>query len=562
MNTKNNSNCDCQQHTERMEMKPSNNSQPQLHSKDNAPDTQVGIFDFRFNRPSPTRSALEESGRTSDTTTTTDCCDSQQKQQQKGDNMTVNNSNSDSNDDDGDVVSKRQPLHKQDVQNSEKALHESLSSELSNKLSSLRSTTQQAIQISYMEQERLSDDINSMQSRITYLKRKIGAARQELITKGGDDMSEKLMRLSLVKEVDSVDMSDAGGDNNEKYDFEVTYEAFKPNDNLNTFSGNNASKRGMLSTTLGSHNSELSSAAPSSHDESDVVSGSSSIFRITIGGIDGMPSRWRAREIEREKSEKMEVAQKNSSRNLTKDDVVSSNTTNDDNDKDVDEHAVDDDNHETATEKNTKEQQLITLKQLVTERESEISFLEKEMMNVDKEKTCLEDEISAMLRKREESKSGTNMGKGDLCEVIDSCRVHNHKLEKELLEETVALSVKQMNVELLAGELRDARKEFIQIQNIKDREKRESRRQERIGSPFESTSQSSHSSRVVRYEVPTNGFEAKQDAGRRSSGYTRNSSYLSNSSLSMESVVSMISAISADFGDLVDVLEDIDRSPR
>ena len=529
---------------------PSNNGlPPKSNVVNNKPENTLRVVNFEFdNRPNK----LNESGRTtqatSESTSSADEPDSQQQQQQQ------QHDNSESC---NGVV----PLHQQyDTR--------SLHTHLSNELTSLHSSTHQAIQMSYTEQENLSSDINTMQSRISYLKRKIGLARKELISKGGADMGDELLRLSLVKEVDSVDMTDdddeggGGGGNSEKNNFEVTYESFKSSsgnlisNKIGSSSSNNTSRRGLL-TQMGSQNSGLSSG-PSSHDESDVVSGSS-IFRITFGGADGMPSRWRARE---------ELAQKNSSSSLMKDEVkddskdecLSNSVAGDDMDDDF----VGDKDDDAVTE-NTKEQQLITLKQLVNDRESEISFLEKEMMTVEKEKSSLEDEVSMMTRNMEQSKTESTNEREKLVGAIDLCQLDNSRLEKELIETHVSLGVNKMNIELLGSELREARNMFIKIQMRKEREKYEyeRRRRKRIDPPQVnecSAPQSNQPLRLARYDVPMNDKEAYQDVGERKPGYARNTTSLSNSAVSMESAVTMMSALTSDFSDLVDVLEGIDST--
>jgi len=518
---------------------------PKSNGVNNKPENKLRVVNFEFdNRPNK----LNESGRTtqatSESTSSADEPDSQQQQQH----------------DNSESCNGVGPLHQQyDTR--------SLHTHLSNELTSLHSSTHQAIQMSYTEQEHLSSDINTMQSRISYLKRKIGLARKELIAKGGADMGDELLRLSLVKEVDSVDMTDeedgVGGGKSEKNNFEVTYESFKSSsgnlisNKIGSSSSNNTSRRGLL-TQMGSQNSGLSSG-PSSHDESDVVSGSS-IFRITFGGADGMPSRWRARE---------ELAQKNSSNSLMKDEVkddikdecLSNSIAGDDMDDDF----VGDKDDGAVTE-NTKEQQLITLKQLVNDRESEISFLEKEMMTVEKEKSTLEDEVSMMTRNMEQSKTESTNEREKLVGAIDLCQLDNSRLEKELMETHVSLGVNKMNIELLGNELREARNMFIKIQMRKEREKYEyeRRRRQRRNPPQVnecSTPQSNQPLRLARYEVPMkNDKEAYQDSGERKPGFARNTTSLSNSAVSMESAVTMMSALTSDFSDLVDVLEGIDST--
>ncbi len=534
------------QHLKRMALKePSNNGLPSSSNRDD----KISVVNFEFyNRPSKSKS-LNESGQTTQGTYESISSEDESPnshQQQMHDN------NSESHHTNGVG-----PLHQQSDNDTKRSLHQ----QLSNELTSLHLSTHEAIQLSYVEQEHLSNDISKMQSRISYLKRKIGLARQELIAKCGAHMGDELLRLSLVKEVDSVDMSDdeGGGGNGEGKDFEVTFESFKSNEH-NLISNNSNSNNNFIK--VGSQNSGLSSG-PSSHDDSDVVSGSSSLFRITFGGIDGMPSRWRNREMERERERSELLAKKNSHGSFVKDECVSNNNSVAGNETDgYDDGATDDTKDAAAATENTKEQQLITLKQLVTDRESEISFLEKEMMTVEKEKSSLENDISRMTSNMERSKIDAENEKDKLLGVIDLCQLDNRRLEKALMETTVSLGVNKMNIELLGKDLRDARKKFIEFQMRKERKKYERKREQRIDIPYlnESNSASNNGSnqplRVQRYEVPTN-MGSYRDAAERKPGYARNTTSLSNSGLSMESAITTMSALTSDFSDVVDVLEGV-----
>ncbi len=530
-------------HLKRMGLKePSHNGLPPSSNGDD----KNSVINFEFsNRPSKLK--LNESGQTTQGTyeSISSADESPDHQQSTHDNNSEAHTNGVG------------PLHQQhDDGNTKQSLH--------NELTSLHTSTHQAIQLSYLEQEHLSNDINKMQSRISYLKRKIGLARQELIAKCGAHMNDELLRLSLVKEVDSVDMSDdegGGCGNGEGKDFEVTFESFKSNEH-NLISNNNNSNNNFIK--VGSQNSGLSSG-PSSHDDSDVVSGSSSLFRITFGGIDGMPSRWRNREMERERERSELLAKKNSHGSLVKDEWLpnddSDSVAGDETDDDA-AAAADDNKDAAAATENAKEQQLITLKQLVNDRESEISFLEKEMMTVEKEKSSIENDISTMTSDMERSKIDAENEKDKLLGVIDLCQLDNRRLEKALLETTVSLGVNKMNIELLGNDLRDARKKFIEFQMRKERKKYERKREQRIDIPYlnEGNSASNNGSnqplRVQRYEVPIN-MGSYRDAGERKPGSARNTTALSNSGLSMESAVTTMSALTSDFSDVVDVLEGV-----
>lgn len=447
-------------------------------------------------------------------------------------------------------------------------LHEQLFTNLSNELTSLHSSTQQAIQMSYVEQEHVSNDNTVMQLRISYLKRKIGLARQELIAKGGVD-GDELLRLSLVKEVDSdlnmtTDESDDDDDRNEKSKntIEVTYESCKPSDNNNNNHNNyhRSSKLGSINSRKGLPSAAMGERRHSigSHDGSDAAaSATSSIFRITFGGADGMPSRWRAREMEREKSEALakKKKKKKKAKEIINGVVVRGGV------------AVAGDNNDGggSTPENSKEQQLITLKQLVNDRESEISFLEREMMNIDKEKSVLKNEISMLTSTMEQSHIRTINEKEKLIGVIDICQLDNRRLEKELLETSVSLDVMKMNIELLGNELREARNTFLEIQERKIREKSERRRSVQKRGDDGPTSSTNDESQLEDDKPQSNQTSVLRVARERKPGSARNTTALSNSGssrVSMESVVTMMSALTSDFSDLVDVLEGIDFSPR
>ena len=429
--------------------------------------------------------------------------------------------------------------------NSSSNIHKQLYTNLTNNLLNLHKSTQQSIQLSYMEQDHLFHDITTMTNRISYLQRQISVAREELIELGGDDMGEKLMRLSLVKEVDNICDSISEDKNDDASNtFEVTCESFKPDEKT--------------------------------QQRSSQVSGASSIFRISFGGADGMPSRWRAREEEREKQEEEAAAAAllNGSNKTT-----STSSAN---------------NERGGKNNNTKEQQLNTLIQLVHDRESDITHLEKEMIIIDREKSSLENEVSVLTTNITKSQSTTRDEKQKLIGVLDVCLLENSRLVKESLETSVSLDERKMNVTLLGNELRKARKRFNDVHTKKEKERKEQRRKReqqqhqqqqqsqlvgngkvsqfdyRSTSTNDGQSSSSPNNKVVRYEVPTNAMDAyqsPQDAiitdeqrqQQRKDGSLRSSRdpSLSSSGKSEggESRATVMSALTMDSTDLVDVLD-------
>lgn len=464
--------------------------------------------------------------------------------------------------------------------NSSSNIHKQLYTNLTNNLLNLHKSTQQSIQLSYMEQDHLFHDITTMTNRISYLQRQISVAREELIELGGDDMGEKLMRLSLVKEVDNICDSISEDKNDDASNtFEVTCESFKPDEKTQQ----RRRRRGSLSTRRGSiQGSQTSGLSNVSLDDSK-VSGASSIFRISFGGADGMPSRWRAREEEREKQEEEAAAAAllNGSNKTT-----STSSAN---------------NERGGKNNNTKEQQLNTLIQLVHDRESDITHLEKEMIIIDREKSSLENEVSVLTTNITKSQSTTRDEKQKLIGVLDVCLLENSRLVKELLETSVSLDERKMNVTLLGNELRKARKRFNDVHTKKEKEKerKEQRRKReqqqhqqqqqsqlvgngkvsqfdyRSTSTNDGQSSSSSNNKVVRYEVPTNAMDAyqsPQDAiitdeqrqQQRKDGSLRSSRDPSLSSSGKSegggsggSRATVMSALTMDSTDLVDVLDEL-----
>jgi hypothetical protein len=468
--------------------------------------------------------------------------------------------------------------------NNSSNIHEQLYTNLTNNLHNLHTSTQQSIQFSYMEQDHLFHDIATMTNRISYLQRQISLAREELIELGGDDMGDTLLRLSLVKEVDNICDSSCSNksseDDNDVDDsnstFEVTYESFKPDNNEKTQQSSRRRRRGSLSKRRGSiQGSQTSGLSNTSHDTCvSQASGTSSVFRITFGGVDGMPSRWRAREEERERAAAA-AALLNGSNKTTSSTSSSAN------------------NNERGGKKknNTKEQQLNTLTQLVRDRESDITHLENEMIIIDKEKTSLENEVSILTTNITKSQSTTRNEKQKLMGVLDVCLLDNSRLGKELLETSVSLDERKMNVTLLGNELRVARDRFCNVHTKKEMERKEQRRkreqQQQQQQPqslgngkvsqfdYRSTStkdgQSSLSNnKVVRYEVPTNAMDTyqtqqdtiitdEQQQQQRKPGSLRTSRDPSLSSSGKSegggSRATVMSALTMDSSDLVDVLE-------
>lgn len=502
---------------------------------------KINMVNFEFDTRPPNK-LLNESGRTTHATHS----ESTSSTTDEPPDITPNNSDSHNNND-GDVG----PLHHQYTATTNEALH----THLSNNISTLHTSTQQSIQMSYVEQEHLSNDIYNMQFRISYLKRQIRLARRELIEKcSGEDnnnMGDKLKRLSLVKDVD--DLSDEEEDGSKK---DAT---------------NNLER-------LDSKNNTLKIGSSSSHtnpdDESDVVSAASpspSVFRLTFGSGDGMPTRWRNREMEREKTEQLASSKKSESNNNN---LVNGTAGDDDNDDDG--AAGSNKGAAAAATENTKQQQLTTLKQLVTDRESEISSLEKEMMTIAKEKSSLENEISIMTNTMEQSRVETKREKDKLVGVIDVCQLDNRRLEKELIETNISVNVNRMNVELLGDELREARNMFIDIQKRKRKEREKYERRRRRGQRIDPSShqevndecidaaQSNEPLRVARSQVPTAndnemGTQQQDAASECKSRYSRTSA---SSSSSVNTSGSLMSALTMDVSDLVDVLDEIGSRNR
>ena len=515
---------------------------------------KMNVVNFDFDtRPSPNNKLLNESGRTTQATHS----ESTSSTTDEPPDTTPNNYSDLHKNNDGDVVG---PLHHQynaaTNNNNEPLLH----TQLSNNISTLHTSTQQAIQMSYVEQEQLSNDIYNVQFRISYLKRQIRLARRELIDNcgGGEEdnsnnMGDKLKRLSLVKDVDDLSDEEEDGGNN-----------------------NNEKKK---DATTNNHTLKIGSSSSHTNpddESSDVVSAASpspSIFRLTFGSGDmGMPSRWRNREMEREKTEQLARSKKSEGNiNNNNNNLINGTAGDDDNDNDG---AADSNKGAAvaAVTENTKQEQLTTLKQLVTNRESEISSLEKELMTVANEKSSLENEISIITNTMEQSKIETERERETLVGVIDVCQLDNRRLEKELIETNISVNVNRMNVELLGDELREARNMFIGIQKRKRKEREKYERRRRRGQRIDPSSQqevngecieaaqSNEPLRVAKYQVPPAndndmGTTQQQDATSEcKSRYSRTSASLSSS---VNTTGSLMSALTVDVSDLVDVLDDL-----
>jgi hypothetical protein len=204
----------------------------------------------------------------------------------------------------------------------------------------------------------------------------------------------------------------------------------------------------------------------------------------------------------------------------------------------------------------------------VNERELEISHLENETMIIEKEKSSLEDEVSLIMSNMDKAQSSTRNEKEKLAGVLDLCHLDNHRLEKELLETRISLNEKEMNIELLSNELRKARNTFLGIQKRKGKKekknKRMTREQRESKLEYEPIPKQSTTTKVVRYEVPTNVMEAYQDTTKLllqdRDADTKNESSLSSSGNNSESALSMMSSLTLDTSCYLDVLEETNQS--
>lgn len=373
---------------------------------------------------------------------------------------------------------------------SKKTLHKMPYEHFQDAIASLREVTKDAVQLSCQEQERLFLDGEYLETRIACLKKRIHLARGELRSKGeiGKKMEDKF-QLSLAKQGDDGKSSAEPALLCESRCDSVTEKepTIKITSNIHgdLVAKNIPERSSTCSSVHGTHTTEgsngsmdneipqmswgsLTSMLGASKAWLDQPSGETrrdSIANIRLsfadGADDGMPSRWKAREKEREKSAKeTKEADDEVERLRQKSNKIGG--------------------AEISTSLIMKGKSIADrLADLIFKREGEISSLEARTLSVDQQASSLRNEISGLQRVQRQTQDRFEQEKMSLIDELDRVTLHNEKLDEILVETGVSLEVKKISVELLAVELKEARGELALTQNERDRKNAEQRRKEK-----------------------------------------------------------------------------------
>lgn len=381
-------------------------------------------------------------------------------------------------------------------------LHKTLYDNFHSELDSLRDATIEALQLSCCEQERLCVEGEELEARIAYMRKKIGLARDELLSKGETDEG---LRMSMVKEGEeeiSISSNSMLGTLDETESTE--HAEPKPTPSMSRknssgglhgsfvskrFSMRNSSLHGSQTTQfskgsatsestamphmsrqsligmLGASKNWLDSYANSTSNETDPISRDSSVRISFVDGAGGdeMPSRWRAREKEREKTAKQKEGEERRSQQK----VI-----------DKKNGAVDGNGSTSSLPKKERSKEE-TLQHLISKREGEISSLERRTVSVEQQTSSLRDEVSMLQVDQQQEQSEFERERKKLLEEIDEVEYDNERLDHMLVETAVSVEEKKIIIVILANELKGARDQLAHIQNERDRQRSARRRKKR-----------------------------------------------------------------------------------
>jgi len=385
-------------------------------------------------------------------------------------------------------------------------LHKTLYENFRNELTLLREVTMEALQLSCQEQERLCLKGEELEARIAFLRTKIRMANDELMAKGvigkcQNNLNQDCLRLSLVEEGEDDLL-----DENENADGKLpTPESTmkRINSSQGALQANLVSKRfskgsvgsdqsstttamphisrssllGMLGTSktwldhyAGSSSTKLNNENNNNKSEEKSPSELTPDFRLSFvdGAEDGMPSRWRAREQERIKSEKQKETEErrwSERRNGNGGKRRKEDGDNDDNDEMTN-----------STSAPTIEEKL---QSLISRREGDISTLEGQTSSVNEQTSSLRDEIELLREKQQRSQSDFEEERTKLLAELNRVQSDNDKLDYMLVETGVISDEKKIGMEILANELKVAREELAYEQTQRDKRRAAAKRMER-----------------------------------------------------------------------------------
>ena len=374
------------------------------------------------------------------------------------------------------------------------------------------------------------------QTRISYLKTKIEAVRNELILQGKLKQEAQSNPVPAIEEEKSGEFTaydskcEIGDD--DMMDLELQQlagekEGTKLTRNLSSGSGIHGMSRCSMISSSVSHQSSSSISAPR-------TSSSSTTMRFSFFDEVGMPSRWRAREIERKKQLREKDGGDESSRSSGKSDLRA----------------------EPAYEL------LQELQTLIARRESEISALEEKTKTIELEIFSFHEKISYLQKEHEHNITAAKSERNAVLKAIQRLEQDNEKLDEKLLETGVVLEEKDMCYRLLEEELREARNELYELQSIKKASKKKDRVDSRTSSA--PRTQQNDEEEEVDMQVLLNdvkGVGEKENASKKLPRRGSSNSFVSALTLDFDDIIDILDASRHnDFDDLDDILDSFTSS--
>eukprot|EP00804_Cyclotella_cryptica_P009646 CCRYP_011197-RA/>CCRYP_011197-RA protein AED:0.00 eAED:0.00 QI:118/1/1/1/1/1/2/971/482 len=427
-----------------------------------------------------------------------------------------------------------------EIYSSEKSsLIDSLHQGLISEQTLLREVTKNAVFQSYKDRERLCRQGEMMQvkcTQISFLKSKIEAVRNELILHGKLKEEAQSNAVPAIEEEKSgeftacdskCDISDDDMMDLELQQLAGEKQGAKVTRNLSSGSGIHHLSRGSLISSSFSHHSSSSNSIPR-------TSSSSTTMRFSFFDEVGMPSRWRAREIERKKQLEERERGDDISRSSDKSDVRS----------------------EPGNEL------LNELRTLIVQRESEISLLEEKTKTMELEISSFREKIVDLQKEHEHNLTAAKSERDAILKAIQRLDQDNENLDEKLLETGVVLEEKDMCYRLLEEELREARNQLYELQSIKEASKKKNRVQ---GTPpsAQPTEQNDKEEQVDMQALlnDVEGVDKKDSSRKRLPMRGSSSSFISALTLDFDDIIDILDASRHnDFEDLDDILDSLTSS--
>jgi hypothetical protein len=367
-----------------------------------------------------------------------------------------------------------------------------------------RSCDVQVFLLLYLTNHILYNLISLLKIKISYLKAKIEAAKNELILQGKLQPDTQTATVPVIEEEKSGEFTASDDSIHSQFEQLVddqhgSREASHYNRNASAESRITGLSRGSMLSMLANHNS--------SQNESLSASARFSLFEEV-----GMPSRWKAREMEKQTKQEED----------DEDDTKNS----------ISEHSQDTFEHGNGL--------LHKIKKLLSQRESEIAILEQQTKTMERETSLIRNQLSEMNKEHETSMTIAQRERDTLLENIRRIESDNDTLDAMILETGILLQEKEIGGHLLEKELRVARNELYELQN----RKKAHRSRGRGGEPANYTN-----SGGITHRVPLNDAEEgdRKGSGGRMPRRGSNTSVMSNSTA--------MSALTLDFDDIVDILD-------